>query len=324
MSAQAPWRRRWAHGLVWAWLVRAAGASFAGEGGPLVDGWWEGALPGEDAPGLTAGFEGLSASVPDGGGRLSIVWSSSAPEGAAFQGTGDGWVVEWSAGAPGHWASRDWRVQPLAVVDGCRRAFVPLLSAVEPVVYRLRKEGDGGGRGGAQVTAPRVYRPALADPPVTVGPFSGLLDGFEEGIGGWSGAVPGIREGFSWTSQSLTGRGALRIQVPERRASMTVGTVRLQGWMLSEFSPRAVRFAARTESGEGRVSCRLHGHAGTEQLSVFPAKGEFRIGPEWRRLEIPIEAFAGLRATEVDWLSLQFRAEAGRVLLVDDLELVLR
>jgi hypothetical protein len=205
-------------------------------------------------------------------------------------------------------------------VDGQWRVSVPLVSGVEPVVYRVRHV-----RGAQTNTSPaRVFRPGLVDPPVTVGPFSGLVDGFEDGIGGWSGTVPGVNGGLGWTDRALTGRGGLRIEVPGQRASMTVGTVRLQGWMLVEHGPRAVRFAARTEGGEGRVGCALHGHAGTDRVAVFPAKGEFRIGPEWRRLEVPLAAFAGLRPGEVDWMTIQFRAESGRALVVDDVELVLR
>ena len=125
-------------------------------------------------------------------------------------------------------------------------------------------------------------------------------------------------------ANALTGLRALRIEVPDGRASMTVGTVRIQGWMLIEHAPVAVRFAARTEGGEGKVGCRLHGHAGTDRVAVFPTRAEFSIGPEWRRLEVPIQAFSGLRPLEVDWMTIQFRAESGRALLVDDVELVLR
>ncbi len=304
--------------LSWHWVLAfLVGAARGLAGVEAADGWltnapppppaWGAPLPGEPAP-------DIAASVVDR--RLGVGFTPGAaldPEAMV--------VLVASTGAPGHWRSRDWRSRPMTRAEARWTAILPLTSVEVPVVYFLSIV-DGGR---TNATDLRLFQPRLAGLSAPTFPFTGYLDGFEEGLGSWEPTVAvGGKEVWGPSTNALSGRSALRLSVPAGRGSMTIGTVRVQGWMLDEHAPIAVRFAARTEFGSGRVGCALHSHARTEELAVHPALGAFEVGPSWQRLEIPMAAFAGLRPSAVDWFTVQFFAEPGRALLLDDVELVLR
>lgn len=226
-----------------------------------------------------------------------------------------------STDAPGHWAVRDWRAWPMTAGDGGWEARIPLVSVTTPVVYFVEDSAAGG----TQASAMRWFRPRLAGVVDPTAPFGGHLEGFEQGLAGWEWGGSG--EGSEWmtlSSEAWSGRGALRVEVPEGRGSATVGTVRLRGWMLVEQAPRRLVVVARTAGGRGRLRFALHGEARSPRLAVYPAKEDFEVGPAWRRVEVPVTSFVHLRPGAVDWLTIQFLADAGRAVFLDDLELELR
>ena len=298
--------------LAVSWIVGVAAAHAA----EPVDAWCPGAsLPSglSPAPDL---FETLAATAVLEDRRLAVVWNPGlkvSTNGVA--------LVHASTGAPGHWASRDWRSWRMERTEAGWRALVPLESVEMPLAYFV-----GFASAVATNCSPvRSFRTAGSDLVTPTFVFNGFLEGFEEGLEAWEPTVAGISErSMVRSTNALTGRYALRLEVPAGRASMTVGTTRVRGWMLEEYSPVALRFAARTESGNGRIACVLHGNARTPNVAVYPTKAEFTVGRDWRRFEVPMEAFTGLRPGMVDAFTLQFRSESGRALLVDDLELVLR
>lgn len=313
------WGWGWGWVVVWLWVVLLGGrvgANAVEE--PGVDAWCSGTIPGLEAEASPGWFEDLKASVVGEERRLAVVWAPPREVG-----TNGAAVVEVSTGRAGHWPSRDWKRWPMQPSAEGWRAMVAVASVEAPLVYFVRYTAPAGGR--AVASPLRLFRTVASDLTTPTFVFNGFLDGFEEGIPGWEAVAAGLPETVLQASaKALTGRGALRMEVPPGRASVTVGTVRVQGWMLEEHAPVALRFAARTESGDGQVHCDLHGFARTPQVAIYPTQADFPIGPEWRRLEVPMEAFTGLRPGTVDWFTIQFRAESGRALLVDDLELVLR
>jgi hypothetical protein len=271
-------------------------------------------------------FESLVATPMVEERRIAVTWVPPGDAGAAKRATGTVEVLA-STGRPGHWLSRDWRRWKMEQTASGWRAVVPVETVDEPIAYYVRHLEEGRSR----VSPVRLFRTPGSELLAPTFVFTGFLDGFEEGIAGWEPVAAALPEtAVTHSQRALTGRGALRLEVPAGRASVTVGTVRIQGWMLLEHAPVAVRFAARLEDATGRkedvgrIGCALHGNARTPDVAIYPTLGEFTIGREWRRLEIPIEAFTGLRPGTVDWFTIQFRADSGRALLVDDLELVPR
>lgn len=283
---------------------------------PVADEALSDGVPPPDAGAVEPGGRGSILTAVREGSRMAIRW---VPADGVQPADPVAWV---STGAPGHWPARDWRRWTLKEeAGGVRVARVPVVSASEPVVYCV-----GERVGEVRRCSPlRVFRPEAAGFREPTAPFLGFLEGFEDGIEGWEGPAGAGREGaLRASSQALAGRGALRMEVPAERGSVTVGTPRIRGWMFREHAVSAVRVAVRTESGNGRLRFALHSRTGTDGLAVHPVAFEPVVGPGWQRIEVPVEAFAGLRALEVDWFSVQFLAESGRALLLDDVELVLR
>jgi hypothetical protein len=273
----------------------------------------------EGDPFVAVGQTGLvSAAFVDR--RLRVEWNGATNLVAASTDSAVPRVLV-STDAPGHWPVRDWRSWPMTGRPGAWEARIPLVSAATPVVYFV----EASGAGVTNASSMRWFRPRLAGVTEPTLPFTGHLEGFEQGLAGWEWGGSG--DGSPWmtvSSQAWSGRGALRMEVPSGRASATVGTVRVRGWMLAEHAPRQVVVVARTERGAGRIRMALHGDARSPQLAVFPAKSEFEVGTRWRRVEVPLDSFVNLRPSSVDWLTIQFLAESGRAVLLDDLELELR
>lgn len=302
--------------LCLAFLAPAAFRMPAADGtGTAADEWWTGefASPRGAAPAPAAGvFDGVSGVARDG--RLRVRWSPPASV--------TGIEVLASTDSPGHWRVRDWRRYPMAPEGaGSWQASIPVPSVEVPTFYLVRATLAGK----PTDSPPRIFRPRLAGLTQPTFPFTGFLEGFEEGVDAWEligrASVPGS---LGWSNHAASGRHALRVVVPSGRGSVTIGTVRVRGWMLVEHPVVALRWMARTESGEGRVRCALHSRARTPDLAVHESREEWVVGPGWRQVEVPLVGLPHLRPADVDWLTLQFRAEAGGVLLVDDLELVLR
>lgn len=285
-----------------------------------ADAWLggDGAVPPPEAGVVEGGSRFALLAASRGGNRMTIRWPNPGP--AATE------VTVWaSADEPGHWGVRDWRRFPMAVTRTGEgeswEAAVPVASVAVPTVYSVRGVIDGLPR----VSGLRIFRPERAGMTEPTSPFLGFVDGFEEGLEGWEGPVVEGRAGVvSRSTNALSGRWSLRVEVPPGRGSVVVGTVRIRGWMLREPGVTAVRLAVRTESGEGRLRLALHSRARTDRLAVHPVVDEPRVGPQWQRVEVPLEAFRGLEPGAVDWFSVQLVAESGRALLLDDVELELR
>lgn len=295
--------------LLIAWAVGAADAPPApddalGEPGEYPAGLAEWVRPGP--------FEQLGARAERRG--LEVTWLPSPAD------RPEEVTVLTSTDEPGHWQVRDWREEPMRLTSGAWRAWVPLASIAVPTVYFVRQSGPGG----TKVSPMRRFRPREAGLVEPTFPFNGFLDGLEEGIGGWE-VVSAIRRGrpLTTSTNAFSGRHCLRVEVPAGRGSIAVGTTRIRGWMLTEHAVAAVRFLARTESGKGRLRVALHSRARTEDLAVHPAGADLEVGSEWRPCEVPLGRFARLQARAVDWFTIEFRAEPGTALLLDDLELVL-
>jgi hypothetical protein len=271
-------------------------------------------LPPNDHGAASGEFASLRAEIA--GARAKIAWTpTQSPPASAATAT-----LVYSIDPPGHWEVRDWQSTPMQRGPESWIAPLPVACLSVPVVYFIRYAGDGPTR-----TSPaRVFQPLLAGLEEPSHPFTGFLDGFEQGIQGWSGGTGREPDGaISHTTNALSGIGALRLEIPRQRSSVAAGSVRVRGWMLWELSPTALRFSARAPHGHGRVRCSLVANARTAEVQVFPDARDHPVDRHWSRLEFPIADFGGLRLREVDWMTIQFLAAPGEDLLVDDVELVL-
>ncbi|MBX3745062.1 MAG: hypothetical protein KF833_07105 [Verrucomicrobiae bacterium] len=215
---------------------------------------------------------------------------------------------------------RDWRTVPMERESGAWTARIALPTIDAPSLYFVQ-----AGRNGRVTASPaRAFHPRPAGWDAPTYPFSGYLEGFEDGADAWELVAGGKSGDLSVSAQALSGRAALRVQVPSGRGSVTIGSARLRGWMIEEHRPLAVRLAVRTEFASGRVHLSLHSRARTPDLAVHPAAWGVMVDDRWRRVEVPLGDFASLRAPQVDWLTIQFFADSGTALLLDDVELVMR
>lgn len=302
-------------------VVAFATLAQAGEGGG--DTWVTNAPPQAYPSPFSADLIAPPDFAPAGGVSrrgLSVLWSGTVAEAHSNPPP----VLVFSWGKTDRWTARDWRRIALhrdANPGGGWRTWIPVPTAEVPAAYFLAYVKEGT----TNVSPLRCFDPKEAGMAEATFPFRGFVEGFEDGIEGWelasSGGVP---DTLAWSTNALSGRRALRVRVPEGRGSVTVGTVRLRGWMLREYDPSDLRIAMRTTGGEGRIQVALHSRAHTQNLAVHPAHGEVPVGETWQRLEVPLKAFVHLRPEDVDWLTIQFLAEPGRELLLDDVELVLR
>lgn len=246
--------------------------------------------------------------------NAKVVWPKTNELSAASA------VVVYSIDPPGHWAVRDWRTIPMTRNPSAWEASIPIPSTTVPVVYYLRHSVAGVTR----ASPARILQPDKAGIEEPSQPFTGFLDGFEQGIQGWSGGTGREPEGaISYSTNAFSGSGALRLQIPNQRSTIAAATVRLRGWMLWDFSPTALRFAARAPRGTGRLRCALVSHARTPEVQIHTSARDHEVHKDWTRIEIPLSDFPGLRWRDVDWMTFQFFDEPGADLLVDDVELVL-
>ncbi|MCC6232014.1 MAG: hypothetical protein IT580_05190, partial [Verrucomicrobiales bacterium] len=126
------------------------------------------------------------------------------------------------------------------------------------------------------------------------------------------------------SEEAWLGGASLRVEVPPGRGSVTIGTPQIRGWMLEEFGVRAIRFVAKTTRNPGSLKLALHVGTGTDRMAVHGATREWEVGSTWTRVELALEDLPRLDPRGVDWFSIQFRAESGTSLLLDELELVVR
>lgn len=298
-------------GRVAAMLAAVSAALRADE----ADQWLEppGVYP-RDAPAAelsTHPAANLSGAALDG--RLRVTWPPPAPP------TNAAVRLRFSTDAPGHWPARHWRTLPMAWRDGIWTADVPVVTTETPVIYFAEVTEAGGER----ATPMRVFSPGKAGLAASSVPRWTFLEGFEEGLDGWELAMgvtnaPPLRP----VSPGASGRRALAVAVPEGRASVAVATTSLRGWMLLEHGPAALRFAARTDAGEGRLRVQLQADAGSTNLVLHDGPPAETVGPAWRRVEVPFAAFPRLRPRDVDRLVIEFAGQDGQRLLLDDVELV--
>lgn len=281
-----------------------------------LDAWLDGAVPYPGAlpsdPMRTAALE--ASATADG---LQVRWRPAAD--ASAPGAEDiAATLWWSVDAPDRVASRHWIRAPLLREFDVWTAVLPWRSRHEPVVYFVQEQDRG-------VSRMRAADPKLAGPDGPVVFWTGHLDGLESGLEAWSLASARIQPSpLSWSDEAWRGQRSLRIEVPAGRASVVAGTPQVRGWMLMERDVRSVRVMARAVRGAGRVRLGLQTRTQAGELSVHEDSREWEVTESWMRVELVVSDLPRLTRRDVGWFTIQFRAEPGAALLVDELELEVR
>lgn len=128
---------------------------------------------------------------------------------------------------------------------------------------------------------------------------------------GWEGAVPGVAGGIRVEHECAHRAAGAANRGPRRAGFHDCRNSAHPGLDADRARPVAVRFAARTEGGEGKV---VAAFMETPEPAASPCSRpvpSFPSAPEWRRLEVPIQAFSGLRPLEVDWMTIEFPGRVG-------------
>jgi len=244
-------------------------------------------------------------------GQLQITWVPEPDFGSPTH-----VLVVSSADAPGHWPVRDWRVHSLQPHGQSWQVNVPTDSADAPIIYFALAQSGGA----TQVSPMRVCRPralGIEQPSRYFWPF---LEGFEQGLGSWRNLSGGGELRIS--DMAKNGRAALALSVPANHHSASAGTTRLRGWFVQEHGASGFAFWARTASGTGEIRCSLLANAFIDRQAIAAQTNATAVNPHWRRIEVPFSAFARFPLGDLDFVTIEFTAEAGSELLVDDLYLL--
>ncbi len=241
-------------------------------------------------------------------GSLRILWPTTASDASA--------LLVFSADDPGHSHARDWRTLRMERRGTAWQATVPLDSVEIPVAYCVVAAADGI----TNVSPMRLCRPRALGAEEPSRFFWPFLEGFEQGLEGWSVLTEGSQMGISSTVKN--GKASLRVAMPAKGRSVTVATTRLRGWFTQEHGATGVAFWARTVAGAGSVRCALRANAFTTNEIAAAQQDVTALGTNWQRVALKFSDFPQFRREQLDLITLEFGGAAGAEFLLDDVHLL--
>jgi hypothetical protein len=219
-----------------------------------------------------------------------------------------------SADAPGHWPARDWRSITMRRAGPNWLAEIPVDSLDVPQIYfvaaKLRE---------ALVVSPmRIAQPRALGLERPTHFFWAFLEGFEQDLDSWrvSGAEPRTE------ATSRSGRSSLALRVPPGQRSVNVQTTRLRGWAIEENRADGVGLWLRTRGGNGVATFTLFANAFTTNQMIARRSETLQVTTNWSRARLTFQSFPKVSLGELDLFSIDFVAEPGTELLIDDLYLL--
>ena len=220
-------------------------------------------------------------------------------------------TLHFSADAPGHWPSRDWRALPMTRRGENWEANLPVDDLEVPLVYFLRAQGATQRCSPLRVVAPRAA--GLEQPSRVFWPF---LDGFEEGLTGWETSGNAT---LKLTPLAHDGHAALAIAAPDGLRTVRVSTPRVRGWHYTLQLATGVRVWLRAPRG-GVVRFHLHAHADTPHATSATSSIVVTARDQWQRVDLAFTSFGQFNFASMDRLTIEFTGDGE--LLVDDLRLL--
>ncbi len=220
-----------------------------------------------------------------------------------------------SADAPGHWPARDWRTFGMRRFGESWVGEIPVDSLDVPQIYFVAAREQGR----AVVSPMRVVYPRAAGMEAPSHFFWAFIEGFEQGLDGWR-----MADGTEARTDSAakSGRASLGVRVPAGQRSIAVETTRLRGWFLEEHRAAGIGVWLRTKSGTGTAAFTLVANARSTNQIISRRAETMKVSTKWAKAALLFESFPKVRLGDLDLFSIEFAAEPGTELLIDDLHLL--
>jgi hypothetical protein len=224
-----------------------------------------------------------------------------------------------SADSDGHWAVRDWREYPMKVSGQRWQARVPVDNVDIPITYFVRAVAFGV----TNISPMRICHPQALGIDSPTRPFWPFLEGFEQNLRGWSlVSVPGENNVLQKDQLAKNGLFSLRVSLPEKQHSVTVGTTRVRGWQIQQNEATGIRVWMRTKSGSGRARFSLYGNAFTTNQTMVVYPTETELNNQWQPVDLSFESFPKLSLGNIDWFTIELIGTGPMDFLIDDLQLI--
>lgn len=215
-----------------------------------------------------------------------------------------------SADAPGHWPARDWRVLAMRRAGPGWLTDIPVDSPDVPQIYFVAARVNG-----RPVVSPmRLALPRALGLERSSRLFWAFIEGFEQGLDGWRATGGGLRT----NAMARSGRAALAVQVPAGRKSVSVESTRLRGWFIQEHGAEGVALWLRTAAGSGRAVFTLAAQAFSTNQVMSRRSESVSVSTNWAKARLTFESFPKMPLADLDLMILEFVAEPGTELLLDD------
>jgi hypothetical protein len=220
-----------------------------------------------------------------------------------------------SADTPGHWPARDWRTFVMRRFGASWAAEIPVDSLDVPQIYFIAAREDGK----HFVSPMRVAHPRALGMETPSHLFWAFIEGFEQDLDGWR-----IVDGSEVHTESVakSGRASLAARVPAGQRSIAVETTRLRGWFLEENGATGIGVWLRTRSGTGAASFTLLANARSTNQVISRHTETVKVSSKWVKAAFLFESFPKIQIGDVDSFVIEFAAEPGTELLIDDLHLL--
>lgn len=283
-------------------------AGFGAGPEPAADRWFTeaGGRPEQfaDATVVTNEFARLRAEVLAGGLQVKCEGSDSLTDLKLIA----------SADAPGHWPARDWRTRAMRRAGPGWLAEIPVDSLDVPQIYFVAARVDGR----AVVSRLRLAQPRGLGMERPSRLFWAFIEGFEQGPEGWRTAGDSLRT----NALARSGRAALAVRVPAGRKSVSVESTRLRGWFVREHGAEGFALWLRTAGGTGQAAFSLAANAFTTNQVTSRRSETVAVSTNWTKARLTFESFPKAPLADLDLLTIEFTAEAGTELLMDDVHLL--
>lgn len=221
-----------------------------------------------------------------------------------------------SADAPGHWPARDWHTRAMSRRGATWVAALPVDSLDVPQIYFVVAREQG-----KPVVSPlRILEPRALGLERPTRLFWAFIEGFEQDLESWQVTDPAA--GIRTDGRAKNGRAALVLRVPAGARSVSVQTTKLRGWFLQEHGATGLGLWLRVKSGTGRTAFSLTTQAFSTNRVVARRTEVLSVSTNWMKAVLPFDSFPKFPVGDVDLFSIEFAAEPGTELLLDDVHLL--
>lgn len=219
-----------------------------------------------------------------------------------------------SADAPGHWPARDWRTLAMRRAGSGWLAEIPVDSLDVPQIYFVNARLNNR----PVVSSMRLALPRALGLERPTRLFWAFIEGFEQDLDGWRSVDATLRT----NATARSGRAALAVRVPAGRKSASVETTRLRGWFAQEHEAEGLGLWLRMAPGRGRVAVTLVANASSTNQVASRRSETVAVSTNWTKVRLLFETFPKAPLADLDLVIIEFVAEPGTELLIDDVHLL--